>query len=98
MAVACASGWRADKLLFLTDVEGVRDASGARIPRLSLHESQKLIQEGVAHGGMLAKLNSAHLALHNGLAEVRIARGSDPDVLSRFLSGEPLGTAIMNES
>ena len=43
MAVACATGFRADKLLFLTDVEGVRDGAGVTLETLTAEEARQLI-------------------------------------------------------
>jgi acetylglutamate kinase len=94
MAVSCATGWRADKLLFLTDVPGVKGSDGLVIGHLSVSESKELIQTGVAHGGMQAKLESAQSALEGGLNEVTIALGREPDVCLRLLTGEPLGTRL----
>jgi len=94
MAVACAQGWGADLLVFLTDVEGVRDSSGQVLSQLSLEQAQELIDLGVATGGMLAKLNAARAALEGGIPEVRIAPGAVPGVLARLLEGERIGTRL----
>jgi len=94
MAVACAVGFRPDLLLFLTDVEGVLDADGKRIPQLDREGMQKLISTGVAKGGMLAKLRAAQEALEAGIPQVVIAPGKEPDVIARALAGEPLGTRL----
>lgn len=94
MAVSCAAGWRADKLLFLTDVAGVRGAAGAVLSRLDEKDIEELIQSGTAHGGMQAKLNAARAALQSGLAEVVIASGHEPDICARLLAGEPLGSRL----
>ena len=59
MAVAIASSWEADRLVFLTDVPGVLDASKTIIPALTIADCQALIESGVATGGMQAKLNAA---------------------------------------
>lgn len=95
MAVACAIGFGASKLLFLTDVDGVRGADGQVIPVLTLAQSQQLIADGVATGGMQAKLNAAGAALSGGVAEVLIAHGAAPDVLKRLLANEPVGTRFV---
>lgn len=95
MAVACAIGFRAERLLFLTDVEGVLGASGERLPRLTLHQSEELIRAGIARGGMQAKLNSAGEALRAGIAEVIVAPGAAQDIIPRLLSGEELGTRLV---
>ena len=95
MATSLAASWQADRLLFLTDVEGVRGADGQRIPVLYSDQARKLIEGGVAAGGMLAKLRAAEFALLNGVGEVRIVHGSTPDVLARVQSGEALGTTFL---
>ena len=95
MATSLASAWRADRLLFLTDVEGVRDSTGQRIPTLRQNEAKLLIDTGIATGGMLAKLRAAQFALENGVGEVRIVDGATPDVLARVQSGEAIGTAFL---
>jgi len=95
MAVAVASAWKADRLVFLTDVPGVLDASKAILPVLTIEDCQKLIADGIATGGMQAKLEAAMNAVSNGVAEVRIVRGSDPDIVSRVFAGETTGTQII---
>ena len=94
MAVACAAAFGAERLVFLTDVEGVLDGA-RRIRRvLTAAESRELIASGVATGGMQAKLNAARDALAGGVARVRIAPGAAPDVLARVLGGEEIGTEM----
>ena len=94
MAVACAAAFRAQQLIFLTDVAGVMDASKQVRPLLSAAEARALIASGVATGGMQAKLNAALAALEAGLVEVRIAPGTADRVLTRILEGEALGTRL----
>ena len=94
MAVSCALGWGADVLIFLTDVAGVRDATGAVLNRVTPGEAKNLIESGVAHGGMQAKLEAANIALEEGLPVVTIASGRDPDVCERLLAGEQIGTTL----
>jgi acetylglutamate kinase len=95
MAVSCAVGWGAAKLLFLTDVPGVKDGAGAILPQLTAAGIAALIQLGVAHGGMQAKLESAVWALEGGVSEVVVAPGQEPDICERLLAGEPLGTRLI---
>jgi acetylglutamate kinase len=94
MAVACAAGFGADRLIFLTDVAGVLDASGNRIATLSIAQIRDLIATGVAKGGMEAKLNAAASAVGQGIAGVHIVPGAEESVLQRVLSGETIGTEI----
>jgi acetylglutamate kinase len=97
MAVACASGYGADRLIFLTDVDGVKSTDGAIIPTLTPAACDKLITEGVATGGMQAKLNAATDALHNGIGQVIIAPGALANAAERILSGEAIGTRLLAE-
>jgi acetylglutamate kinase len=94
MAVSCAVGWNADKLFFLTDVPGVKNVDGNVLPELTREEVSDLINSGVAHGGMQAKLESALWALEGGLSEVVIAAGQQPEICSRLLAGERIGTRL----
>ncbi len=92
MAVSCAVGWGADRLLFLTDVAGVKDGAGSVLPELTAESVAELIESGVAHGGMQAKLDAARAAVDAGI-DVQIASGGEPQVMTRLLGGESLGTA-----
>ena len=97
MAVSCALGWGADKLLFLTDVPGVKNQAGSVVAHLTPDEVAELIQSGVARGGMQAKLESAVWALEGGLAEVVVAPGQADDICARLLvAKEAIGTRISN--
>jgi acetylglutamate kinase len=97
MAVAVARGWAADRLIFLTDVAGVLDAEKQVLPVLTVSECRGLVAGGIASGGMQAKLDAACDAVENGVGEVRIVRGSDSDIVTRVMSGETAGTAIVLE-
>lgn len=98
MAVSCALGWGADRLLFLTDVDGVKGRDGAVLSRLDESGIDELIQSGIAHGGMQAKLEAARFALRNGLSEVVIASGQQHDICTRLLAGESLGSRLALEA
>lgn len=95
MASACAAGWKADRLIFLTDIEGVLDAAKRVQAALALEDCERLIRDGVATGGMQAKLNAAAAALHQGVGQVEIAPGAAPRVLDRLFAGERIGTEIV---
>jgi acetylglutamate kinase len=94
MAVAVASNWIVDRVLFLTDVPGVLDANKQRISVLTVQGCKELIDSGVATGGMQAKLNAASDAVSGGVREVSIVRGSDPDIVTRVFAGEETGTRV----
>ena len=94
MAVACAKGFGADKLIFLTDVEGVRDASGKTRAVLNASEARQLIIDGVATGGMQAKIEAALNALAQSIGEVIIAPGAYAGVVEQILSPSKIGTGL----
>ncbi len=95
MASACAAGWKAHRLIFLTDIEGVLDAAKQVQPALTAEDCERLIRDNVATGGMRAKLNAAVAALEQGVEQVEIAPGAAPRVLERLFAGETMGTRIV---
>ncbi len=97
MAVACAAAYRAEQLVFLTDVDGVLDGAKQVRSELTDRESERLIADGIATGGMQAKLNAALAALRGGVAQVRIAPGAEPGIVQRVFAGEAVGTRITLE-
>jgi acetylglutamate kinase len=98
MAVSCAVGFQAQRLLFLTDVPGVKDATGNVITRLDTGQIDTLIRAGVAYGGMQAKLMSARTAVEGGVAEVVIAPGQQANICERLLADEAIGTRVFSGS
>jgi acetylglutamate kinase len=97
MAVTCAAAYGAERLFFLTDVDGVRDASGQIARALTLPQMDDLIRDGVATGGMQAKLEAAKQALLNGVSKVVIAPGGRAGILRELLNSEPSGTELIQD-
>lgn len=98
-AVARAVG--ADKLVFLTDIEGLyRDINdkASFISRLSADQAEELINSGVIGGGMLPKLNNCTAAIRNGVNRVHILDGRVPHcLLLEIFTNEGVGTAIYSD-
>jgi acetylglutamate kinase len=94
MAVSCALGWPAEKLIFLTDVPGLKLAAGTIARHVADRDVSQLVASGVATGGMQAKLEACATAIAAGLSEVIIAPGDVDEVIGRVLAGEELGTRI----
>ena len=92
MAVACAQGFRADRLIFLTDVEGVRDVDGKTCAQVTVEAALQLITSGVATAGMQAKIEAAVNALQHGVTEVLIAPGAHAGIVEALLAGSRVGT------
>ena len=84
MASACAVACHADSLIFLTDVDGVKDAEGAVIPWLNTRDVAALVAASVIGGGMLPKLEACSEALHRGVGRVRILPAAQVDSLPQF--------------
>jgi acetylglutamate kinase len=89
--IAAALGAR--RLVFLTDVAGIADASGKVLSRLSVSEVETLIASGVISGGMIPKVNACQKALNAG-ARARIIDGRKPHALLREIEGGDGGTEI----
>ncbi len=74
-AGAVAAALTAEKLILLTDVEGVRDGAGERLSQLSVEEARKQIAEGVIRDGMIPKVNCCIEALERGVGRTHIVDG-----------------------
>ena len=96
MAAACAIACRADALVFLTDVPGVKDANGEVLRWLSIDQIAEMAKSAIISGGMLPKLSACREALLNGVKRVRIlpaeAAGVLPDLCSSRVAH---GTEVM---
>jgi acetylglutamate kinase len=80
MAAACAEYLQADQLIYLTDVQGVRD--GQRIlSGIACDHIGGLVQKKIVSGGMVLKLEAAKRALEGGVGGVHIIGGTVPDGL-----------------
>ena len=83
----------ASRLIFLTDVEGVVDGSGRRVPRLNPQQVRMFIRSGIAKGGMIPKLEACLKALPR-VPAADIIDGRRPGVLRRCVQGEAMGTRV----
>ena len=100
-ACAIARAVGADKLVFLTDIEGlykdVNDKSSF-ISRLTAEQAEELIGGGFIGGGMLPKLSNCTSAIRNGVNRVHILDGRIPHcLLLEIFTNQGIGTAIVRE-
>ena len=100
-ACAIAKAVGADKLVFLTDIEGlykdIKDKSSF-ISRITATEADYLIEDGFIGGGMLPKLNNCTSAVKNGVNRVHILDGRIPHcLLLEIFTNEGVGTAIVRD-
>jgi len=78
---AIAGALKAERLILLTDVEGVLDQDKKLIPRLSVREARALIADGTISGGMIPKIQTAIDAVEAGVNAAVILDGRIPHVL-----------------
>lgn len=101
-ACAIAKAMHADKLAFLTDIEGVyKDPEDKTtfISRLTVTEAAKLISEGYVGGGMLPKLNNCTDAIENGVNRVHILDGRKPHtLLLEIFTNKGIGTMFFPDA
>jgi acetylglutamate kinase len=95
VAGALAGALKAKRMLLLTDVAGVLDKDGELIRQLTLAEARKAIEDGVATGGMIPKLETAIAAVEAGVEAVVILDGRRPHaMLVELFSEHGAGTLI----
>lgn len=100
-ACAIASAIGAEKLVFLSDIEGVyRDPMDPTtlISEMDIPEAKAFLASGNAGGGMLPKLQNCIHAIENGVSRVHILDGRiEHCLLLEFFTDKGIGTAILNE-
>ena len=100
-ACAIAKAVKAEKLAFLTDIEGVyKDPKDkdTLISELRVSEARELIGDGFIGGGMLPKLNNCIDAIENGVSRVHILDGRIAHcLLLEIFTNRGIGTAILGD-
>lgn len=100
-ACAIAKAVGANKLVFLTDTEGLYkdfNDKSSFISRITAEDADKLIEDGLIGGGMLPKLNNCTSAVKNGVEKVHILDGRLPhSMLLEIFTNNGIGTAIVKE-
>ncbi len=100
-ACAIAEAVHAEKLAFLSDIEGVyKDPQdpGSLISELRIEEARALIADGYVGGGMIPKLGNCIDAVENGVSRVHILDGRIPhSLLLEIFTNKGIGTAILRD-
>ncbi|WMC92000.1 acetylglutamate kinase [Kineothrix sp. MB12-C1] len=100
-ACAVAKAMGAEKLAFLTDIEGIykdMDDKSSFISRMKASEADQLIADGVIGGGMLPKLSNCTSAIRGGVNRVHILDGRIPHcLLLEIFTYHGVGTAILHD-
>lgn len=95
MASAVAASLRAEKLIFLTDVAGIKDKKGRILPALTKPQARKLIKSGVISGGMMPKVLASLKAIGGGVGKAHVVDGRVPHcLLLEIFTREGIGTEI----
>ncbi len=93
-----AEALKAEKLILLTDVEGVLDQDGRLISTLTTSEARGLVERGVASGGMIPKIRCCLQALDGGVGKAHIIDGRiEHAVLLEILTDAGIGTEIRKD-
>ena len=93
-----AGALRAEKLILLTDVEGVLDKKQRLIPTLDVKKAKRLIAEKVISSGMIPKVSCCLNALEEGVAKTHIINGTvEHAILLEIFTDVGIGTQIANE-
>ncbi|KIR01997.1 Acetylglutamate kinase [Lachnospiraceae bacterium TWA4] len=99
-ACAIAKAMNAEKLAFLTDIEGVyRDFNdkSSLISELTMEEAETFINDGIVGGGMIPKLGNCIDAMKNGVSRVHILDGRMAhSLLLEIFTNKGTGTVILN--
>ena len=100
-ACAVAKAISAEKLVFLTDIEGVfldPNDKSTLISEMHISEAKEFINKGIVGGGMLPKLTNCIEAIEEGVSRVHILDGRVKHcLLLEFFTEKGIGTAILNE-
>ncbi len=95
VAGAIASALKAEKLVLLTDVEGIKDKDSQLLPSINRAEARRLIKEEVIRGGMIPKVECALKAVDEGVKSAHIIDGRvQHAVLLEIFTDKGVGTVI----
>ena len=96
VAGSVAAAIRAEKLLVLSDVKGIRDANGRHITTLSRKDMERMVKKKTISEGMLPKVHSCLTALHGGVHKAHIIDGRVPHaILLEIFTDKGIGTEIV---
>jgi acetylglutamate kinase len=96
-----AAALAAEKLVFLTDVDGIHDGLGQVIPRLNMAEARDILASGIASGGMVPKIEASLRALTTTkvvrVIDGRASHALRDDIAGRAGQTKSRGTTIVSE-
>jgi acetylglutamate kinase len=96
MAGAVAGALRAEKLVMMTDIKGIRDAKGRHLSTVSRKDVQRMVKKGTITDGMLPKVHACLDALEQGVGKAHIIDGRVPHaILLEIFTHKGIGTEIV---
>ncbi|HBH80456.1 MAG TPA: acetylglutamate kinase, partial [Nitrospira sp.] len=96
VAGAIAGALRAEKLLMMTDIKGIRDANGRHLSTVSRKDVQRMMKKGIITEGMIPKVHACLDALGDGVGKAHIIDGRIPHaVLLEIFTRKGIGTEIV---
>lgn len=98
VAGSIAAAIKAEKLLLLTDVNGVKDGGGSRISTIYLSDIPSLKESGILYGGMIPKIDCAATAIAGGAGKAHIIDGRiKHSLLLEIFTDSGVGTQILHD-
>ena len=98
VAAEIARQLKVEKLIILTDEQGVLDAEGKLVSSMKYSQIQKLVSTGVVTGGMIPKMECCMRALEGGVTKAHIIDGRVPySILLELFTDSGIGTQIVKE-
>ncbi|MDH4097114.1 MAG: acetylglutamate kinase [Nitrospira sp.] len=96
VAGAVAGAVRAEKLVMMTDIKGIRDANGRHLSTVSRKDVQRMVKKGTITEGMLPKVHACLDALAGGVGKAHIIDGRVPHaILLEIFTRKGIGTEIV---
>ena len=95
VASAIAREIQAEKLILMTDEDGVKDRSGDLLPTLTRQQAEALIESGVIYGGMIPKVQACLEPLQHGVSKSHIIKGDADSFINEILTDAGVGTEFI---
>jgi len=96
VAGSIAGALKAEKLLILSDIKGIRNAEGRHVSTLSRKDMERMVKKKVINEGMLPKVQGCLMALHDGVSKAHIIDGRTPHaILLEIFTDKGIGTEIV---
>lgn len=90
---------KADKLIFISDIDSVKDKNGNRLSVVKISEIEKMKANGTITDGMIVKLENAREAIKNGVSKIHIISGIyENAIYKEIFSEDGIGTAIEDDT